>query len=114
MSEKSVGDLLFEKGPLGDLARKAAEELGDSLSASYSVRIPAAIKHAKEHVSQHGPDDFFCCRITAGEVALAEALWDYTQLLMHGPEKQAMLERDPTVFNAPALLAFCEKVEKLP
>ena len=24
----SVGDLLFEKGPLGDLARKAAEELG--------------------------------------------------------------------------------------
>ena len=38
----SEGDLLFEKGPLGDLARKGAEELGDPLSAhNLKKRIPA-------------------------------------------------------------------------
>ena len=39
MSEKSVGDLLFEKGPLGDLARKGAEELGGTGGVSEMVEI---------------------------------------------------------------------------
>lgn len=82
----------------------------------WSVRIPDAIARAKELVKRDAGDWYANDKavvITATEVALAEALWDYTQILMHGTEKQAMLERHPTIYNAPALIAFCEKVEAL-
>ena len=74
---------------------------------TWAERIPAVIEKADEHIA-NGEKYINRC-----EIALAQALWDYTQLLMHGPEKQAMLERDPTVFTPPALRAFVTKVEAL-
>ena len=69
----------------------------------YSVRIPAAIKHAKELIGpqlyiRRGKGPFVY--ITVGEVALAEALWDEFSRPYDGE-------------YPPALIAFTEKVEKL-
>ncbi|KKK79384.1 hypothetical protein LCGC14_2834060 [marine sediment metagenome] len=80
----------------------------------WSERIPAAIAKAKELV---GPDDWYVnddttAVITAGEVALASALWG--EFFSGTPE-----EFDATVAEGQldqcdeALSAYCEKIERL-
>ena len=80
---------------------------------SWSTRIPAAIKKAKELTE--GGLIVICERdqyLTAGEVALAEALWqhedDYGAL--HSGEHDGGCAG---CVNIRALIAFTEKVEKL-
>ena len=69
---------------------------------SWSVRIPAAIKHAKGLWLAH-PE-----AITAGEAALAEALWArYCTAVLDSPVGT------PDEEVPPELIKFCEKVEKL-
>ena len=68
----------------------------------WSVRIPAAIKKAEELI---GPDDWYAndastIVITATEVALADELWGFAN-------------DGPCPPWPDALIAFCEKVEKL-
>ena len=80
----------------------------DPVRRQYSERIPAAIKHAKELLAEfeywpgalHVSMDFHPVVLTAGEVALAEALWDEFSRPYDGE-------------YPPALIAFVEKVEKL-
>lgn len=106
MAEKpSAADMLSEKGPMADLARRGAEELGDptsphNLKKPWSTRIPAAIKKAEEKLGQnpYWISMDFTTVITAGEVALAKALWEADQYRSVPHE---------------ALIAFTEKIEKL-
>ena len=74
----------------------------------YSRRIPAAIKHAKAKLNG-APLYIFTeeLSITAGELALAEALWEKCDSDNYN-DPQAHDWTPP-----PALIAFCEKVEKL-
>ena len=70
--------------------------------ASWSTRIPAAIKHAKGLWLAH-PE-----AITAGEAALAEGYWArYCTAVLDSPVGT------PDEEVPPELIKFCEKVEKL-
>ena len=75
-------------------------------------RIPAAIKHAEEHVRTRRREVFLTSQqlnkvdeefITAGELALAEALWEDWDAF--GKLHVAIIP--------PALIAFTEKAESL-
>ena len=79
----------------------------------WSERIPAAITKAEEHIRTRHREVFLTSQqlnkvdeefITAGEVALAEALWKVWV--------DVGLSKTPDV-PPPELIAFCEKVEKL-
>ena len=121
MSEqKSAADLLFEKGPMADLARKGAEELGDPLSPHnlkkrmgghekpWSARIPAAIERAEEHLATHSNwDAKLGCQhgLNLGEVALAKLAYDW--------ECGEFTDPGDHWTPPPALRSFTEEVEKL-
>ena len=86
------------------VSARIAEELmkHPDLIPPWSERIPAAIKHAKEHLDTGEHVSNGCkLSITTGEAALAEALWEVKEgfITMGG---------DPP----PSHMAFAEKVEK--
>jgi len=83
---------------------------------SYSVRIPAAIKKAALKLEENAPSDCISegpVRFTEIEVALAKALWKHA-------DGFGIWERmdEEGVFDwyheaKDALIAFCDKVERL-
>ena len=91
----------------------------------WSVRIPAAINNAKELLNGktdalglEGPNGFI--NITAGELALAKALWDELPNFHESPDGIPCFEKMEGVSDAcltcdacMELRAFTEKVEKL-
>lgn len=84
-------------------------------ATNWSERIPAAIAKGEEltagqdfahrHIWAERKDVYF----TAGEVALARALWRSMD-----SQKIATIESEGYVWEPPtALIAYCEKVERL-
>ena len=84
----------------------------DTTLPPWSVRIPAAIKKAEEHLDAGEHVSNGCkLSITTGEVALAEALWMLWGAWVDDTSFHPATTARPA--PPPALVAFAEKVEKL-
>lgn len=93
--------------------------MADTMTATWSTRIPAAIAKAEArlrgaHVClHHGVEGKDLAAITAGEVALAKALWGMFQKYGQEDDIEHVMVQMGDAPDVAALRAFCEKVEAL-